>query len=74
LTFLISAFVPNVDSPRGRTDTLASQRRLPSSMFPSLTPIQTRMSRRREKNSAASAAERMSGSETISISGTLLRL
>ena len=31
-------------------------------MLPSLTPSQTRMSRRRPKNSAASAADRMSGS------------
>ena len=43
-------------------------------MLPSLTPSQTRMSRSRVKNSAASAAERRSGSETISMSGTPLRL
>ena len=29
-------------APRGRTETLASQRRLPSSMLPSLTPMATR--------------------------------
>jgi hypothetical protein len=43
-------------------------------MLPSLTPSQTSVSRRRLKNSAASAAERMSGSETISMRGTPLRL
>jgi len=38
LRFFTSAFVPSSAWPRGRTDTLASQRRLPSSMLPSLTP------------------------------------
>ena len=74
MTFFTSALVPSFSWPTGRTDTLASQRRLPSSMLPSLTPIDTRISRRRVKNSDASEAERMSGSDTISMSGTPLRL
>ncbi len=36
--FFSSVFVPNRVSPTGRTDTLASHRRFPSSMFPSQTP------------------------------------
>jgi hypothetical protein len=71
---LISVFTPSRASPAGRTDTLASQRRLPSSMLPSFTPMATRMARRRVKHSAASAALRRSGSLTISMSGTPLRL
>jgi hypothetical protein len=43
-------------------------------MLPSLTPSQTRSWRSRSKKVAASSAERMSGSETISMSGTPLRL
>ncbi len=43
-------------------------------MLPSLTPMATRIARSRVKNSAASAADRRSGSVTISISGTPLRL
>ncbi len=35
--FLSSAFVPNAVCPFGRTETLASQRNDPSSMFPSQT-------------------------------------
>src|SRR5207244_13484544 len=34
LTFLISVRVPSVSTPLGRNDTLASQRRLPSSILP----------------------------------------
>ena len=71
---MTSALVPSVVCPRGRTETLASQRRLPSSMLPSFTPSHTRMPRSRLKNSAASGADRKSGSLTISISGTPLRL
>ena len=36
--FFTSTLVPNVVVPRGRSETLASQRKLPSSMLPSLTP------------------------------------
>ena len=36
--FLSSVFVPSSSLPAGRTETLASQRRLPSSMFTSETP------------------------------------
>ena len=43
-------------------------------MLPSFTPSHTSIARSRLKNSAASAAERRSGSVTISISGTPLRL
>ena len=43
-------------------------------MLPSFTPIATRIARRRLKKSLASAAERRSGSVTISMSGTPLRL
>jgi hypothetical protein len=39
-----------------------------------LTPSAINISRRREKKSEASAAECISGSETISISGTPARL
>ena len=72
--FLTSTLVPSSVSPLARTDTLASQRRLPSSMLPSLTPIQTSTWRSRCMYSRASAALRMSGSETISMSGTPQRL
>jgi hypothetical protein len=72
--FLTSAFVPSVAAPWGRTDTLASQRKLPSSMLPSFTPMAIRISRRRRNALAASAADRKSGSVTISISGVPLRL
>ena len=43
-------------------------------MLPSLTPTATRTSRTRLNASAASAADRRSGSVTISMSGTPLRL
>ncbi len=72
--FLTSAFVPNVVDPAGRIETLTSQRRLPSSMLPSFTPSATSVSRSRVKQAAASRADRMSGSVTISMSGTPLRL
>jgi hypothetical protein len=65
---------PNAVSPTGRIDTLASQRKLPSSMLPSLTPSATSTSRTRLNASAASAGVRKSGSVTISMSGTPLRL
>ena len=73
-TFFTSALVPKACCPTGRTDTFASQRRLPSSMLPSFTPSHTRISRSWLKNSAAWTADRMSGSDTISMSGTPLRL
>ncbi len=43
-------------------------------MLPSLTPSATSISRSRVKHAAASAADRRSGSVTISMSGTPLRL
>jgi len=39
LTFFTSVLVPKACWPRGRTLTLASQRREPSSMLQSLTPV-----------------------------------
>ena len=72
--FFSSVLTPKADSPTGRTETFASHRRLPSSMFPSLTPTATSTSRTRLNASAASAADRRSGSVTISMSGTPLRL
>ena len=72
--FFTSVFVPSVVVPFGRTETLASHRKLPSSMLPSLTPSAMRISRSFLNASAASPAERRSGSVTISISGVPLRL
>ena len=72
--FLISTFVPSSVAPGRRTDTLASQRSDPASMFPSQTPRYRRMVRRLRRYSAASAGDRRSGRETISMSGTPARL
>ena len=43
--FLISARVPNADDPGGRTDTLASIRSDPSSIFTSDTPTASSVAR-----------------------------
>ena len=43
--FLISQRVPSSDDPARRTDTLASMRNEPSSIFPSDAPVATRMAR-----------------------------
>ncbi len=72
--FLISTLVPNPVSPRSRSEMLASQRRLPSSMLPSQTPRYSRMARKARRYAAASSGERMSGSDTVSMSGTPERL
>ena len=68
--FFNSAFVPSAVAPRRRTETLASQRRDPSSMFPSLIPSARTSVRRGRTYSAASSSERCSGSLTTSHSGT----
>ncbi len=58
----------------GRTETLASQRSEPSSMFTSETPSWRIVSRSSVSHSRASAGSWMSGSVTISISGVPPRL
>ena len=73
LMFLSSVRVPSVLSPCLRTETFASQRKLPCSRLPSFTPRNIRTSRRRRRYSAASAPERRSGSPTISMSGVPAR-
>ncbi len=72
--FFSSVLVPSVVSPAGRTDTFASMRSEPSSMFTSDTPMRRSVAWRTRPNSAASAAERRSGSVTISTSGVPARL
>ena len=72
--FFSSVFVPSLSLPAGRIDTFASQRRDPSSMFTSDTPSWRSVTRSSVRNSWAWAAERMSGSVTISTSGVPQRL
>ncbi len=72
--FLISALVPSVVVPCGRTETLASQRKLPSSMLPSQIPRYWTRVRRARRYAPASAGDDISGSLTISSSGTPERL
>ena len=72
--FLSSVLVPSSVLPAGRTDTLASQRSEPSSMFTSLTPSWRSVTRSRFSQSRACSAERRSGSVTISASGVPPRL
>ena len=67
--FLSSVFVPSSGAPARRIETLASQRRLPSSMFTSETPSCLTVVRRSCAHSRASAGPRRSGSVTISTSG-----
>ena len=74
MRFLISHRVPNSALPAGRTETLASTRIEPSSMRPSDAPVATRMPRNSDAYARAWAEERMSGSLTISTSGTPERL
>ena len=54
--FFSSVFVPSSSLPAGRTETLASTRRLPSSMLTSETPSWRTVSRRSRAQEAASAA------------------
>ena len=72
--FFSSVLVPSASVPAGRTETLASARSEPSSMFTSETPSWRRVERRSMSHSRACAAERRSGSVTISISGVPPRL
>ena len=68
--FFTSTLVPNSGAPRFRTDTLTSHRMDPSAIFPLETPMQSMMRRSSAAYMAASFPVRMSGSETISSSGT----
>ena len=72
--FLISTLVPSVVAPRGRSETLASQRSEPSSMLPSHTPMKSSTARKALRYAAASSGERRSGWLTVSISGMPERL
>ena len=72
--FLSSVFVPSSVEPTGRTETLASQRSDPSSMFTSLTPSWRSVSRSSVSHSRACSDEWRSGSVTISASGVPPRL
>ena len=72
--FFSSVFVPSACVPDGRTETLASQRSEPSSMFTSLTPSWRSVTRSRFSQSRACSAECRSGSVTISASGVPPRL
>ena len=71
--FLISQRVPSLSLPAGRTDTLASQRKLPSCMLPSQMPIQRTSACSVLAYATASSELRMSGSLTISSSGVPAR-
>ena len=72
--FLSSVLVPSSVDPTGRRETLASQRRLPSSMFTSETPSWRIVVRSSVSHSRAAAGSRRSGSVTISTSGVPPRL
>ena len=72
--FLISVRVPNASLPCGRTEMFTSQRMEPSCILQSEMPTQRMTCCRRSTYSFASSIERISGSETISISGTPPRL
>jgi hypothetical protein len=74
LRFLISQRVPRASEPTGRTDTLASTRSEPSSIFPSLTPVATRIDRSSVTYWRACSGVRTWGRDTISSSGTPARL
>ncbi len=65
--------VPSFVSPRGRSETLASQRNWPFSMSASETSAQRSSARSLRRYAAASSGARRSGSETISSSGTPAR-
>ena len=74
LIFLISTFVPNLSLPFSLIETLTSHLKEPSSIFPSLTPEKTTIERILSTYFIASSPERISGFETISISGVPARL
>src|SRR3546814_9169612 len=71
--FLISQRVPNSCCPLRRTDTFASQRKEPSCILPSQIPSQTTSPCSVRAYATASAAERNSGSVTISSKGVPAR-
>ena len=72
--FLSSVLVPSPSVPTGRSETFASARRLPSSMFTSETPSWRMVVRSSCSHSRAVAASCRSGSVTISTSGVPPRL
>ncbi len=72
--FLSSVLVPSSVEPAGRTDTFASTRSDPSSMFTSETPSWRSVVRSSAGHSRACSGERRSGSVTISTSGVPPRL
>ena len=72
--FFSSVLVRSSSVPAGRTDTFASTRNDPSSMFTSDTPICFSVVRSSCAKARASADERKSGSVTISTSGVPPRL
>ena len=72
--FLTSTLVPYSVAPLGRTETLASQRKLPCSMSAVETPMYWRMERSLVRYCRASSGLRKSGSPTTSMRGTPARL
>ena len=74
LMFFSSMRVPSAVGPAGGSRRWRRSGSEPSSRLPSLTPRNMRTSRKRRRYSAASSAERRSGSLTISRSGTPARL
>ena len=71
--FLISRRVPNLSVPLGFIDTLISHLKLPSCILPSQIPIHCTSSCNFFAYATASAAEVISGSDTISKSGVPAR-
>ena len=72
--FFISVRVPNVVLPASRTDKLTSARIEPSCNLQSDAPKYCMIRRSLSKYAITSSAERISGSDTISINGTPDRL
>ena len=72
--FFSSVLVPSSSSPRGRTETFASQRSEPWAMSTSETPSWRSVARSSVSHSRACSGEWMSGSVTISTSGVPQRL
>ena len=72
--FFISVRVPSTSLPSGRREIFTSHRIEPSCILQSDTPIYRMMSCSFSTYSRASSGEEMSGSDTISMSGTPPRL
>ncbi len=72
--FLISQRVRSSSEPAGRTETLASTRRVPFSISASEIPSSTIVCRSSCRNLRASSEEWMSGAVTTSTSGVPPRL